>query len=270
MSFAYNAAAQENYSVDTDIKILSSQNIGLTQIVLGGTFDIPLGKKFQLSNTLAYKNLDIDYRKEYISWNNSMAQFNSIQNALKLSYFISARTTLSVQAEPAANFQNTLGTKDISLFGSLEMNYTINTNNRLSIGVGRANTFGKEQFLPLFSYYHQFKPGTSINIGFPESKISYALNPSSLFRIANNFNGSFYNLDEHPLINNSSAERASFSQMSTSLEYQRSIDKNWLVTFKGGYDFNRRYEILNNNSDAIYGFSMSNGTNFSIAIKYKL
>jgi len=265
-----NTTAQTKFLLDTDIKIVSSKNIGMTQMEFSGNFTRLLGKRFKISNTFKYNNVSVDYQNDFSSSNERLRQYNGIQNTFELSYFLSAKTTLRIQAEPTALFQSKLQLDDIALFGSVEMDYVIDTENTFSFGLKKTNTFGQKQFLPIVSYYHRFSNSTSMDIGFPKAKISYSNNPSNSFMLTNTFSGSYYNLDNPLTFDTKKADIASFAQLTASLEYTRIINQNWQLTFKGGYDFNRKYELLNDQSDRINNFKINHGSSFSVAIKYQL
>jgi hypothetical protein len=88
--------------------------------------------------------------------------------------------------------------------------------------------------------------------------------------LTNSFNGNFYNLDKPEVLDHlNAATKVSFSQMTSALEYERNMDSNWFVSLKGGYEFNKKYNLTNNSGDSKLDFNSTNGYIFNIGIKYK-
>ena len=57
--------------------------------------------------------------------------------------------------------------------------------------------------------------------------------------------------------------------MTTALEYERNVDKNWFLSFQGGYQFNKKYRLTDNRGTTKFNFDANDGTLFNIGIKYK-
>lgn len=57
--------------------------------------------------------------------------------------------------------------------------------------------------------------------------------------------------------------------MASTLEYERNMDGNWFMGFKGGYGFNRNYSLTDTKGNSKFNFDSDNGYIFSIGIKYK-
>ena len=89
-----------------------------------------------------------------------------------------------------------------------------------------------------------------------------------MFSLSNSFNGSFYNLDNSVDLSGI-ATKISTSQITTAIEYERNVTKNWFMNFKTGYDFDKKYNLLDENNHKVYDFNTGNGYILSIGIKYK-
>ena len=57
--------------------------------------------------------------------------------------------------------------------------------------------------------------------------------------------------------------------MTSAFEYERNVDKNWFLNFKAGYDFNKKYNLIDNDNHKVYDFNTGNGYVLGIGIKYK-
>lgn len=122
--------------------------------------------------------------------------------------------------------------------------------------------------MPLLSLNYIINNAGSLSIGFPDSRISYANNIRNKFSLSNSFNGNFYHLDSQNNLNNN-ATKVSLSQMTTALEYERNVDKNWFLNFKAGYDFDKKYNLIDTDNHKVYDFNTGNGYVLGIGIKYK-
>ncbi|MNR51378.1 hypothetical protein D3C85_1710460 [compost metagenome] len=57
--------------------------------------------------------------------------------------------------------------------------------------------------------------------------------------------------------------------MTSAVEYERNVDRNWFLNFKAGYDFNKKYILIDNDNHEVYDFNTGNGYILGIGIKYK-
>ena len=264
------ASAQSGYSLELNIKTQPTEKITIHETGIGVTFFKNIDSKNKITNTFKYKNIGVDYSFENYDLQNSLNQFNGFENDFKLSHQLSGTTKLNIEINPMVNFENNLGISDVSILGGLEVNHSFNSSNSINIGMKRMTLFGKPEILPTFSFYHQINQNAFVNVGFPNSTISYSNNARNNFSFTNNFNGNFYNLDQPRVLDASNtATKIGFSQMTSALEYERNMDSNWFVSLKGGYEFNKKYNLTNNSGDSKLDFNTTNGYIFNIGIKYK-
>ncbi|MES2576375.1 MAG: hypothetical protein V4589_02120 [Bacteroidota bacterium] len=265
-----NASAQSGYSLELNIKTQPTEKITIHETGIGVTFFKNIDSKNKITNTFKYKNIGVDYSLENYDLQNSLNQFNGFENDFKLSHQLNGATKLNLEINPTVNFESNIGLSDVSLLGGIEMTHSFNRSNAIRIGVKRMTLFGKPEILPTVSFYHQISPNTFIEAGFPNSTFSYSNNTRNSFSLTNSFNGNFYNLDKPEVLDHlNAATKVSFSQMTSALEYERNMDSNWFVSLKGGYEFNKKYNLTNNSGDSKLDFKSTNGYIFNIGIKYK-
>jgi len=260
---AAGQVSAQNIAAIMDLKTQSANKVNRTEAGITVSFIKSLDSVYNLSNTVRYGAVSVDY------WNRpgfEKSTLKSIENKFRFSAAWLNKTKFTIEFTPMAAFETQLDHSDIYLLGGFETDYELNKKSKITIGVKRTAIFGKLQWLPVFAFQSQLTTKTAINIGFPESNITYSGNPRNRFGLANSFNGNFYRLDN--TLN--ASDYSSFSQMTTSLNYDRTIDENWSLNLKGGYDFDRNNSLLDNNFKKTYDFNIKNGCNFSIAIKYKL
>lgn len=264
----FNMKAQENFSVKANVKTEPTDKIKFNETNIGITFTKEIGSKNKITNTLEYSNLKVNYELDSNITYANLDQFNQIQNKFEFSHELSKTTNLNFSITPTVNFQSNLDNNDFTLLGSFKVQQQLSSKTFVSIGVARTTFFGSPKFLPTVSLDYKVNNEASVLIGFPDSKISYSNNIRNKFSINNSFNGNFYHLDaENNLSNN--ASKVSLSQITTSLEYERNVDKNWFLNFKAGYDFNKKYNLIENDNHKVYDFNTGNGYVLGVGIKYK-
>ncbi|WP_417942528.1 DUF6268 family outer membrane beta-barrel protein [Flavobacterium sp. RS13.1] len=260
--------AQEKLAVDFNLKTEPTQEINFNETNASIAVYKKINDKNEITNKTEYTNLKIKYdARTYYDFEN-LNQFNQIQNKFGISHKVSEATTLNFSVRPTINFQQNLNISDVTLLGSFQLKQQLNSKTGLNIGVERSTIFGTPKFIPTLSISGKINDQTNILIGFPDTAISYSNNERNKFSISNTFNGNFYNLDESPE-QYSNAAKISTSQITTALDYERNMDKNWFVNFKAGYNFNKQYHLLDENNHKLYDFNSGNGYILSIGIKYK-
>lgn len=264
----FNMNAQENFSVNMNLKTEPTDKIDFNESSIGIKFSKELNAKNQITNTLEYSSLKVNY--DVISFKNTedLDQFNKIENKFEIKHEISNATKLELAITPSANFQQNLDASDFSLFGSFDISQQLNSKTTLKIGVARSAIFGYPKFIPTLSVNYQMNDHSNMLLGFPDSNISYSNNIRNKFSLTNSFNGTFYHLDT-PNNFYENATKASLSQMTSAFEYERNVTKNWFLNFKAGYDFNKKYNLQDNDNHRIYDFNTGNGYILGIGIKYK-
>lgn len=262
-----NLSAQNNYSVDFAVNTQPTENIKINEMSFGVDYSKTFGSKYRIANELKFNSKNISFPNNDLS--NSVTAFNAVSNKFGFSYFKSDKMHLHFELEPYIASENNLKVSDVDLLGKLDMDFILSPNKKLTIGASRNNFFGKTMVLPVFSYYYEYNKKVNLSIGFPESKLSYSNNSRNVFSLKNAFNGSIYNLENASELLALNSTKSSFSQLTTSLEYERNMDSNWYVNFKVGYDFNRKYLLLDNHYNKTFDFDIKDGCQFGLTIKYK-
>ena len=264
----FSINAQEGFSVNANLKTEPTDRIDFTESNIGIFFNKNISEKNKITNTLEYSNLKVNYE---VGSNESVEnpdQFNRIQNRFEISHELSNSIKLNLALTPTINFQRNIDVNDLSLLGSFEINKQLNSKTTINIGVARATFLGNAKFLPTLSLNYKISNESNVLIGFPDSRISYSNNIRNKFSLTNSFNGNYYYLDTQNTLN-SNGEKVTLSQMTSAFEYERNVDKNWFLNFKAGYDFDKKYNIIDTDNHKVYDFSTGNGYILGIGIKYK-
>lgn len=272
----FSVYAQNGYTFEFNTKTEPIDNGSIKQTEIGMQFfkDINIANK--LTNTLKYKSTTItDEIETYLladyDSNYSNTHFNSLGNAFEFSHQFSKKTKLNLSFEPTVNFQNTISIADVTLLGGAEISQVLNKNSSIDLGIKRITVFGKPQILPTFAFNHQFSEKTFLKLGFPNAALSYSSSIRDKFSLTNDFSGSTYNLNPTIIADDKSIiTKVGFSQMETTLQYERNIDTSWFINFKGGYSTNKEFKFSDENKTTEINQTLKNGSVFSISIKYKL
>lgn len=259
--------AQNNFSLDFSINSQPTESIKINETGIGIDYAKTFESKFRMENELQFNFKNSSYSIDDLS--NVVRHYSEVGNKFRVGYFKSDKTSLNLELEPYIASENNLKFSDIDFLGELNVGFVLGSNKKLTIGASRNNYFGKTMVLPVFSYYYQYNKEVNVKLGFPESKLSYSNNVRNLFSLRNAFNGSLYNLENSSGSLASNSVKSSFSQLTTSLEYERNMDSDWYVNFKVGYDFNRKHLFLDNHYNTTYDFGIKDGCQFGLTIKYK-
>jgi hypothetical protein len=259
--------AQENFSATVNFKTEPTEKINFSETDVAVFYQKKLGTKSKIANTLEYSNLKVNYEFNPYNFYADEDKFNQVQNKFEYSSEITEKTKWQFSIIPTANFQSKLDFSDLTVLGSLTINQQLSSKINLIVGAGRTSIFGAPKITPIVVFDYKMNEQTDFKIGFPDSRISYSNNDRNQFSLTNSFNGNFYHLNETNTDNN--AEKAVLSQMTSALEYERNVTGNWFLNFKAGYDFNKKYNLLDNSDHKVYDYNSGNGYVLGIGIKYK-
>ncbi|MDP5201499.1 DUF6268 family outer membrane beta-barrel protein [Flavobacterium sp. DG2-3] len=264
----FGLKAQENLSATVNFKTESTEKINFNETDIAVLYQKKIGTKSKIANTLEYSNLKVNYELNPYNFYADQDQFNQVQNKFEYSFEIAEKTKWQFSIIPTANFQSKLDFSDIIVLGSLAISQQFGSQFNVRIGAERSSIFGVPRIIPMVAFDYKMNEKTDFRIGFPDSRISYSNNERNKFSLTNSFNGNFYHLDETAKTTDN-AEKAVLSQMTSALEYERNVGGNWFLNFKAGYDFNKKYNLLDNSDHKIYDYNSGNGYVLGIGIKYK-
>ena len=262
--------AQSGYSLELNVKTIPTKELTKNETGIGLSFYKNVDSKNKITNSVSYKSVGFNYNSNnYYSTNNSNS-YNNVENNLELTHQMNSKIDLDFKFKTVTAFENNLSFSNVRLLGGAGIKYSFNENKTISLGVERMTVFGKAEVLPSIAFYSKLNANTTIEIGFPNSSIHYSNNERNVFSLTNTFDGEYYKLDQAKTIStNLSASTMRFSQMTTALEYERNIDSNWFMSFRGGYDFNKKYTLTDDRGTTKFNFNANDGYLFNIGIKYK-
>lgn len=262
--------AQSSYSLELNTKTGSTEKMTRNETELGFGISKKVSSKNTITNTLQYKQTGINYELEKFTLEEDLNRFSSFENNLEIKHDLNEKTSLDISIKPTINFEKNIHFSNLVLLGSLQISHNFNSSNSISVGAQRGMFFGKTAFVPTFSYSNKINQNATIEIGFPNSQVSYSNNNRNTFLIKNNFQGTIYNLDPRNVSDYyNEATKMTYSQMATTIEYMRNIDTYWSINFKGGYGFNNKYYLTNDEGNIKYDFNNNNGYIFNVGIKFK-
>jgi hypothetical protein len=262
-----NLSAQNNYSFDFVVNTQPTENIKINEVSFGADYSKTFDSKFRIENKLVFNSKNINYFNS--DYSISESEFNLVSNRFVFCYLKSKKTSFNFEIEPFVASENNLKWDDIDFFGGVNVEFILSSNKKLMFGFNRNAILGKPMILPVFAYDYQYSNDLNFRIGFPETNIKFSNNPRNMFCIKSVFDGSNYNLDKEDKVFSLNSDKASFSQLTTSFEYERNMNTNWFVNFKMGYDFNRKYLLQDSNYNTTFDFNIKNGCNLGLTIKYK-
>ncbi|WP_281226845.1 DUF6268 family outer membrane beta-barrel protein [Flavobacterium aquiphilum] len=271
----FSVYAQKGLSVDLNLKTEPIDNGSIKQTGIGFIFLKDIGTKNKLISTFKYKNTTVTdevetYLLKNYTTNYSSTSFNSFENIFEFSHQLTEKTKLNIEIQPTVNYESNFDFSDISILGGVELSQSINKNTSIVLGIKRMTVFGKPEILPTFSYNHQFSDKVNLKLGFPNAELSFSNSIRNKFSLNNDFSGSSYNLNS-PIITEDSntISKLGFSQMETTLQFERNLDTSWFLDIKGGYSSNKEFKFSDENRTTEMNKDLKNGGVYSVSIKYK-
>ncbi|WP_231632212.1 DUF6268 family outer membrane beta-barrel protein [Flavobacterium sp. KJJ] len=259
--------AQDTLSAEMNLKTEPTDKIDFNETNIIVSYNKKINTENEIKNTFEYSKLNVNYEEGNFLSQENLDRFNQLQNKIEFSHYVSNSTKLIFSVTPMVNFQQNLNMSDFAILGSFEIVQQLNLNTSIMLGATRTTVFGYPKVMPILSLNYKLNNASALSIGFPDSRFSYSNNIRNKFSLTNSFNGNFYNLDEKNTLNN--AEKMTLSQMTSAFEYERNVDKNWFLNFKAGYDFNKKYNLIDSDNHKVYDFNTGNGYILGIGIKYK-
>lgn len=269
VAFSSRAVAQNSFSVYTNLYTQPTKEIKANNTLLGLGYTHKFGSKYKLVADVEYTNKGVTYLEPGYS-GSFLAEFNKLESNLAFSYSYNDKYAYHIKIQPFIANEQQLNLRSFYMLSELTVAIKLKENKILTIGAGNSTVFGQSKLTPVVSYKYSYSDKLNFLIGFPESAISYSNNARNIFALKNSFNGSFYALHAASKSIFDTSEKASFSQVTTSFEYERSMDTNWFVGFKAGYDLDRKYRLLDSDGNTVFDFGIKDGINLNIKIKYKL
>jgi hypothetical protein len=272
----FSVYAQKGLTIDLNIKTEPIENGSINQTGIGIQFFKNMGTKNILTNTFQYKNTAVttdinNYLIKNYATDSDGTRLTSFQDTFEFSHQLTEKTKLTLAIEPTANYESNFDISDVSILGGIELYQSLNKNNSITVGIKRMTIFGKPEILPTFSYNHQFNKDAYLKLGFPSSELSFSNTIRNKFSLNNDFSGSSYSLNSPILTEDlNTITKVGFSQMETTLQFERNMDASWYVYLKGGYSSNKEFKFSSETRTNEMNQSLKNGGVFSISIKYKL
>ncbi|MBF4508546.1 hypothetical protein IRZ83_17865 [Flavobacterium sp. JLP] len=263
----FSMKAQNTLSAEMNLKTEPTDKIDFNETNIIVSYNKKINTENEIKNTFEYSKLNVNYEEGNFLSQENLDRFNQLQNKIEFSHYVSNSTKLIFSVTPMVNFQQNLNMSDFAILGSFEIVQQLNLNTSIMLGAARTTVFGYPKVMPTLSLNYKLNNASALSIGFPDSRFSYSNNIRNKFSLTNSFNGNFYNLDEKNTLNN--AEKMTLSQMTSAFEYERNVDKNWFLNFKAGYDFNKKYNLIDSDNHKVYDFNTGNGYILGIGIKYK-
>ena len=226
------------------------------------------------SINLNYYNMNFRYGLDFNT--KDLEKVYGINYDLMYTYHLSSTWSVALRGgiSLTSNFTNRVNGEDIQFTGGVvtEKNGgTLDKPFKFIFGLGYATITGEPRIIPLVSYSKKVNDKFSYEIGFPRTYASYNINERSTLKSMLWMNGFYSNLSDPIDIRNVyNAEKSSFSAISLGLDYSYRMDENWVIVLKGGYSFNSKYDLLDNDNNMVYSFDSSSRPYISTGIKFNL
>lgn len=258
----FTVLGQEKNSLEYHFEKRNSKEINNQINTIAFENEIKVKSKTQIFSQVNFKNNQLSYPLSNNNLYKQLTEINNLTLTTFLKYTCNKKWKITAEAKPVINFEKKFNISNTSMHGGIMVSYLFNSLTAIEVGVKRSNALGKSNWLPQIAIQHDFSKSSNLSLGFPKSSFRYSNNPRNAFFVKNIFEGNSYKLDNLTQI-------IVASEIKTSFEYERNVDSNWFLHFIGGYGFNRKFEIRDEENKIKYQFKNTNGILLGIGLKYK-
>lgn len=244
-----------------NVKTEPTKKTTVTTNAFGITLKKNWSKNNEIENNMSYTKTNINQESNAYSFKND-SEYSSIENRLAYSRKVNDHFQLRAKVITAFNYDEKASWNDFLLLGGILIDYKINPHHSLSGGILRSTALGTPKIHPSFTYHFQANDKLKAAIGFPESQISYSNNSRNVFFWNHSYEGNQFNT-------NNGTGTFTFSQINSSLNYERQIDERWKANFKCGYSFQKDYKSTSSLDNSI-SLPIKDGYLLAIGLQYKL
>ncbi|MCW2117844.1 DUF6268 family outer membrane beta-barrel protein [Flavobacterium sp. 7A] len=262
-------SAQNSYIIGVSLNTQSTTNFDKNENTINITTANQTSSTITIKNTLEYQNTTLNYKKNNFTRLNQLNNLKRVAYNFELEYQLYSKVKLVANVNPFIGFKTDLKFSNIDLLGGIAVEYLFNPNQHLILGIERNTFFGEIKIVPTVTFHHQVNQKLYYDVGFPSTKVSYSNNTRNQFRLITSLKGNSYILYEPRLFDTViSKSEVQFSTLSSLVEFERNIDSNWFLSFQGGYENNKKFEVIGTTTSQ--NFNNTQGYKLSLGIKYKL
>lgn len=254
------------------VPVLSDVETQISQFNLAINYPVVLSEeKTFLVNSVSFEMLNFTF-------DNVPAQFTylgqdklyAISYSLGFLQKINKQWAINLLVKPVlASDLNNIDGDHIKFQGAGVVNYSINENTQLGLGVAYNSDFGKPQLLPVLKLKYDNHNGFVINTTIPKSiEIIYSFSNSFDAEIAGDVNGNHYRIGKEDSPAKGNSLKYSTTTLGPTLKYK--ITKNLNLLLSGGFMLNRIYESFDPDNNQLREADLENGFFVRGGISYSL
>ncbi|WP_442845725.1 hypothetical protein [Leeuwenhoekiella sp. H156] len=261
--------AQDSTLVGTlDYQLIpASKEVGSTsQLQVALNVPVDLGN-LKLAFTPGLRHYNFDY------WDNApfdFTLFEQVNNAfVSMTAGYSFNSNLKLQTTAEASWASGINADEMVVTGSSSLIYKWGLVNpaRLRLGLQYDSPLGNLSLLPLIEIAFQTSK-FKVNLGFPNSQISYPLSAAGTLSTSFSFTGDYFYIPKEVALNGYTMTKAGLSRQQLGLDYTYRVDDSWGFSLGGGYLFTNDLRLYESQSDTDYKLNMGAGPIFSAGIKF--
>ncbi|WP_109434005.1 DUF6268 family outer membrane beta-barrel protein [Aquimarina sp. AU119] len=218
-----------------------------------------------------YSNIEYSINTPFIE-DNSLNDFHNI--GFNFNYFriLNKKWSIALILTPqlSSNFTSELTFEDLNPNGAALLNYSSKPTNRLSFGLAFAPNIGISFPFPIINYWRKINETMEINLGFPETSLSYMPSQKTTLKTLVKFDGFNYNISDDFNIDGKNAERINYNAIIAGLGVKYNLSNALSFSLDAGYSLDRTFEITDKKADETFELDMENNLYFSFGVGINL
>ncbi|MEN1785190.1 MAG: DUF6268 family outer membrane beta-barrel protein [Bacteroidota bacterium] len=144
---------------------------------------------------------------------------------------------------------------------------------RLTLGVERTTAFGRPQWLPYLNYFKAVGELLQLQLGFPESQVTYQFNNRHQLAVQGKVSGNYFHISGNLAIagvGTVSNAQFHFSGWNFGVQHQYKLQPKVTITTRIGLLNNNSFEIEDTNESALLSIPTDASPYFSMGLQYNL
>lgn len=243
----------------------SNQRVSAQQVEAALKVPLDFGT-VQLQPTIGLRNYDFEFWESMTFNTHPVDNVNNFFAGVDATHSLGEQWQLDAWGE--ASWASGINANETVLTGAAALQYTLKSfPAHLRLGVQYDTPLGDRELLPLVELAvstHQFY----LQLGFPESRISYALSESSTLSTHFDFEGDYFYVPQTVDFAGQTANQVGIARQKLAFDYAYNIDAMWSFSLSAGYLFQNELKFYDSDQHAVNTLNMGAVPVFSTGIKF--
>lgn len=228
-----------------------------------------------LEHALQFEMDQVELPIEYWTDGSSEVHIYDFSYTVNLRYSLSENTAFHVEFEPSvtSTFETSISSEDVFLYGGAFAWFRREIGTKpayFKIGITYSSHLGEPELLPFLAFSTVISEKIAIQLGFPDSEITYRFTSSSNLSAGLNYEGKYVNLGSSLLHKeNDPAEKLKWEWTSLGVNFSHKLSTLWSFELGTGYLLKNKFSLRNENEETLSTINLDPSPFLTSGIKLK-